>query len=67
MSVGFSLIAVNRGYSLVVVLRLLIAVASVAAEHRLYGTQASVAAALGFNCCGFQAVYHRLGSCSAWA
>ena len=67
MSVGFSLVAVNRGYSLVVVLRLLIAVASVAAEHRLYGTQASVAAALGFSCCGFQAVYHRLSSCSAWA
>ena len=67
MCVGFSLIAVNRDYSLVAVLRLLTAVASVAAEHRLYGAQASVAAALGFNCCGFQAVHHRLSSCSAWA
>ena len=67
MCVGFSLIAVNRDYSLVAVLRLLTAVASVAAEHRLYGAQASVAAALGFSCCGFQAVYHRLSSCSAWA
>ena len=67
MCVGLSLTAVNRGYSLVAALRLLIAVASVAAEHRLYGAQASVVAALAFNCCGFQAVYHRLSSCSAWA
>ena len=64
---GLSLTAVNRGYSLVAALRLLIAVASVAAEHRLYGAQASVVAAFGFSCCGFQAVYHRLSSCSAWA
>ena len=47
MCVGFSLIAVNRDYSLVAVLRLLTAVASVAAEHRLYGAQASVVVAPG--------------------
>ena len=64
MCVSFSPIAVSRGYSLVP--RLLVAVASVVAEHRLYGTQASVAAAVGLDCCGFQAVYHRLSSCSAW-
>ena len=31
---GFSLVAVSRGYSLAVVLRLLIAVASLVAEHQ---------------------------------
>ena len=32
---GFSLVAVSRGYSLVAVLRLLIAMVSLVAEHRL--------------------------------
>ena len=32
---GFSLLGVNRGYSLVVVHRLLVVVASLVAEHRL--------------------------------
>ena len=36
----FSLVAVSRGYSLVAVLGLLIAVAFLVAEHRLYGTWA---------------------------
>ena len=39
---GFSLVAGSRGYSLVVVLRLLIAVASLVAEHWLQSPQASV-------------------------
>ena len=34
---GFSLAAVSGGYSLVAMLRLLIAVASLIPEHRLYG------------------------------
>ena len=40
---GFSLVAVNREYSLVV-LGLLIAAASLVAEHGLWGTQTSVVA-----------------------
>ena len=38
---GLFPVAVGRGYSLVVVHRLLIAVASLLAEHRLTGAQAS--------------------------
>ena len=40
-----SLIAASGGYSLVVVCGLLIAVASLGAEHRLQGAQASVVVA----------------------
>ena len=40
---GFSLVAAGQGYSLVVALRLPTAVASLVAEHRLLGAQASVA------------------------
>jgi len=39
---GFSLVVASGGYSLIVVHKLLIAVASLVAEHRLQGTQASV-------------------------
>ena len=53
---GFSLAAVSRGYSLVVELRLLIAVASLVVEHRLKGVGASVVGS-------FQALEHRLSSC----
>ena len=42
-----SLVAANGDYSLVLMLGFLIAVASIVAEHRLHGTQASVAAAPG--------------------
>ena len=52
---GLSLVAASGGYSLAVVLRLLIAVASLVAEHSLYGVQASVAVAL------------RLSGCATWA
>ena len=36
---GFSLVAESRGYSLAAVHGLLIAVASLVAEHRLWGTE----------------------------
>ena len=45
--VTFSLVVANEDYCLVVALGLLVAVASLVAEHRLWGMQASVAAALG--------------------
>ena len=44
---GFPLDAVSRGYFLVVMLRLLIAMASLIVERRLWGTQASVVEAPG--------------------
>ena len=37
---GFSLVVESRGFSLVAVLRLLIVVAPLVAEHGLWGTQA---------------------------
>ena len=52
---GFSLVVVSRGYTLVAVSRLLIAVASLVAEHELSGTWASVLAAHGL-----RALEHRL-------
>ena len=55
------------GSSLVVVLRLLIAVASLVAEHRLQGAWASVLAARGLRSCGSPALEHWLSSCGAWA
>ena len=47
--------------------RLLVAVASLAAAHRLEGTQASVAAAHGLRSCSSQGLKHRLSSCGPWA
>ena len=44
---GFSLVAASRGYSLIAMQRFLIVVASLAAERRLWGAQASVVAAPG--------------------
>ena len=44
---GLSLVAVSRAHSLAVVHRLLTAVASLVAEHGLWGVQASVVAAGG--------------------
>ena len=41
MHTGFSLAPPSRSYSLVVLLRLLIAMASLVAKHRLLGAQAS--------------------------
>ena len=60
----FSLGTASRGCSLAVVCGFLIAVASLAAEHRLSGTQASAAAASGPQSTGLIAVVHGL-SCSA--
>ena len=42
---GFSLVVASRGYSPVVVLRLLIVVTSLVSEHRLEGTRALVVVA----------------------
>ena len=64
-SVGFSLIAVSGDYSLVAV-RTLLAVASLVAEHRLCGTQASVGAHGGLSTWGSHALEHRLSSCGTW-
>ena len=50
------------GFSLVVVLRLLIVVASFVAELGLWGTRTSLVAALGLSGCGFLALEHRLNS-----
>ena len=60
---GFSLVVVSGCYALIVVHRLLIAVASLVAEHRLWGTQASVAAAPGLSSTGLIVVAPGL-SCS---
>ena len=51
---GFSLVAAREGYSLVVVCRLFVAVASIVAGHRL-----------GWECssCDSQALEHRLCNC----
>ena len=43
-SAGFSLVVASGGYSLVAVCGLLIAVASLIAEHGLWGSRASVVA-----------------------
>ena len=63
---GFSLVASSRGYSVVMVCRFLIAVASLVAEHRLWGTQASAVAAQGLNSCSSWALKYMLSSCDAW-
>ena len=66
-SVGFSLVAASRGYSLVALFRLLIAVASSVAEHGLQGLQASVAVACGLSGRGSWALKLRLNSGGTWA
>ena len=60
---GFSLFAVHGGYSPAVLCWLLIATAALAAERRLYGSQASAAEAHWLRSCGSQALEHRLSSC----
>ena len=62
---GFSLVAGSEGYSLAVVLRILIVVAFLVAEHRLWSTQASVVVGHGLSNCGSWALEHRLNSCGA--
>ena len=63
----FSLVVANGGYSLIVVHGLLITVASLVAEHRLKGSQASIAAACGLSSCDSQVLEHRLNSCGTQA
>ena len=59
--VAFSLVAASRGYSLVVVCRLLNAMASFMADR------AQAVGRTGFSSPSSQALEHRLGSCDAWA
>ena len=63
----FSLVEAIRGYSLAVVHRLLIAVASLVAEHRLQSVRASVVAAFGLGSCSSWAVEQQLNSCGTQA
>ena len=51
---GFSLVAENEGYYPIAVLGLLIEIASLLAEHRLWGALASVVGT------------HGLSSCDSW-
>ena len=62
-SAGFSLVVGSKSYSLVKALGLLIAVASLIAEHGLWGAQASVVQASGLSSCGSRALEHRLSGC----
>ena len=57
----------RAGATLVSLRGLLVAAASLVAEHRLWGTQASVAEAHGLRSCSSQALEHRLNNCGAWA
>ena len=57
----------EQGYSLVVVCRLLIAVASLLAEHGFQAMQVSVIVARGLSNCNSRALEHRLRICGAWA
>ena len=63
----FFLVLQGGGYSLLVVCELLVVVASLVVEHRLWGIQASVVAARGLGSCGLQAPECRLNSCGTWA
>ena len=60
---GFSLVVASRGHSLVVVPGLLIAVASLVAEHRLWGVWASVVVVSGLCSTDSEVAEHTL-SCS---
>ena len=65
---GSSLVAEkNGGYSLVAVCGLLMALASLVAEHRLQGVRASVIMAHRFGSWNSSALEHKLNSCSTWA
>ena len=68
---AFSLVEASGGYSLDVVSGLLIVVASSVAQHRLWGTRASVVAApgpgSGLRSCGSRALEHWLNRCGVWA
>ena len=53
---GLSLTAAHGGFSLIAACRLLIAVACLVTEHRLYGTRTSAVAAHGLSSCNSQAL-----------
>ena len=57
----------KQGLFLIAVCRLLIAVASLVAEHGLQGTQASVAVAPGLSSYSLKASEHRLSRHGTWA
>ena len=61
---GFFLAAVNSGYSLIVVCGLLIAMASLAAEHELLGIPV---AAHGLSSCGSRTLGNRFSTGGTWA
>ena len=63
--VAFSLVAVSRGSSLVSVRELLIAVAALAAEHRLQGMWTSAVVTPGLWSTALTVVTHRLSCCKA--
>ena len=65
--VGSSLVVACRAYSLVVVLGLLIVVASLVAEHRLWGSWALVVVVYRLSSCSSWAREHRLSSCGTQA
>ena len=62
---GFFLVEASRDCSPVVVCGLLVEVASLVAEHGLWGARASVVVALGLSSCRSRALEHRLNSCGA--
>lgn len=62
---GFSLVSESGVHSPVGVCGLLIAAASLAVKHRLWGLQASIIVARGLSSCNSQTAGHRLSSC-AW-
>ena len=64
---GFSLVAVSGGCSVSAVRGLLTALVSLAAEHRLRSTQASVVAARRLRSWGSQAPEHSHSSAGPWA
>ena len=63
--VGFSLVMSSRAYSLAVVLGLLIVVASLIMEHRLWGTWALVVVPCGLSSSSSWAPKHRFNSCGS--
>ena len=60
--IGFSLVAVSKGYSLVAMCGLLIVMASLVAQHSLQGLWALVIVAYRLSSCNSWAPEHRLGS-----
>ena len=64
---GFSLVAVNRGYSLVAVGRLLITLASFPAEYRLYDVRALIVVVLGLSSGNSRTLEQRVSHCGALA